>query len=136
MSVVRYLIAAVSSGMLFGVLDALINVNPVAVRLYEYLRPVSREQILIGVGIIVDLFYGFVMAGLFLLLYKSMPGQSPILKGLFYGAMVWFFRVAMSVASSYVMTTAPAGAMLYGLAVGLLEMLLLGILYGLLLRPD
>jgi hypothetical protein len=134
MSVVRYLVAAVSSGLLFGVLDALINTNPLARRLSEYLQPILRERALVGAGVIVDLIYGFIMSGLFLLLYKSLPGRSPLLKGLSYGAMMWFFRVGMSVASGYVMTVAPAGALFYSLAVGLMEMLLLGILYGLLLR--
>ena len=86
-------------------------------------------------GIVIDLVYGFVLAGVFLLLRQSLPGQSGLVKGLSFGLLVWFFRVVMSAASSWIMFNVPARALLYTLATGLAEMLILGMVYGLALTP-
>lgn len=47
----------------------------------------------------------------------------------------WFFRVVMGVASQWMMFKMPMRALLYTLIAGLGEMLILGILYGLVLQP-
>jgi hypothetical protein len=75
------------------------------------------------------------MAGIFLLLHASLPGQSGLVKGISFALMVWFFRVVMSAATQWVTFDVPAGALLYTLVAGLGEMLVLGILYGLALQP-
>jgi len=74
------------------------------------------------------------LAAVFLLLYKSLPGEAGIVKGLSFGILVWFFRVVMSVASSWMMYTVPGRTLAYSLFAGLGEMLILGIFYGLTLR--
>jgi hypothetical protein len=84
---------------------------------------------------VIDLAYGFVMAGVFLLLYSSLPGETGLLKGVSFAVLVWFFRVVMSAASQWVMFRVPAKALLYSLVAGFGEMLLLGVLYGLTLKP-
>ena len=58
-----------------------------------------------------------------------------MLKGLSFGVLAWFFRVVMSAASQWVMFELPVSALLYNLFGGLLEMLVIGLLYGLVLRP-
>jgi hypothetical protein len=80
--------------------------------------------------------YGFALAGIFLLLYKSLPGGAGLAKGISFALIVWFFRVVMQAASQWMMFSVPGGAILYMLAAGLVEMLVLGILYGLTLRPS
>lgn len=132
---IRYIIVSVVSGLLFGTLDALINANPFAQRLYAVYQPIARESVLAIAGAIIDLAYGFAMAGIFLLLHASLPGQSGLVKGISFALMVWFFRVVMSAATQWVTFDVPAGALLYTLAAGLGEMLVLGILYGLALKP-
>jgi len=132
---IRYLIVSVISGILFGVLDGVINANPVAQRLYDVYKPIAKTSLNLPAGIGIDLAYGFVMAGVFLLLYKSLPGATGLIKGVSFALLAWFFRVVMSVASSWIMFNVPAGALLYSLVTGLAEMLILGILYGLTLRP-
>jgi len=132
---VRFTIVAAASGILFGVLDGVINGNPFAQRLYEVYRPIARETINVPAGVAIDFVYGFALAGVFLLLYKSLPGQSGWLKGLSYGLLMWFFRVVMGVASAWMMFRVPAGTLAYSLAAGLGEMLIIGVLYGLTLRP-
>jgi len=130
----RYLLVSALSGVVFGVLDALINANTLAQRLYEVYKPIFRESVNAPLGITIDLVYGFVLAGLFLLLYRSLPGSRGLWKGLSFGLIAWFFRVLMSVMGSWVALRVPAAALLYTLLTGLAEMLILGAIYGLLLR--
>jgi hypothetical protein len=129
-----YLIVSILSGILFGILDGLINANPLANRLYAVYKPIARPSISIGVGMIIDLAYGFILAALFLLLYPSLPGETGLVKGVSYALMLWFLRVVMSAASQWMMFKVPLKALLYTLLAGLGEMLVLGILYGLALQ--
>jgi len=132
---VRYIIVSIVSGILFGVLDGLINANPLAQRLYEVYKPIAKTSVNFPAGVAIDLVYGLVMAGVFLLLYQSLPGEAGWVKGISFALLVWFFRVVMQVASNWVMFQVPAGTLLYTLITGLGEMLVLGILYGLTLKP-
>jgi hypothetical protein len=131
----RYIIASIISGILFGVMDGLINANSLAQKLYDIFKPIAKTSVNVPIGIVIDLVYGFVMAGIFLLLYKSLPGEAGLVKGISFAFLVWFFRVVMSAASQWMMFNVPASALIYGLLTGLGEMLILGIFYGLILRP-
>ncbi len=131
----RYVVVSVLSGILFAILDGLINANPLGRRSLEVYKPIARESINPVAGIAIDLVYGFVMAGVFLLLYASLPGATGLVKGMSFALLVWFFRVVMSAASQWVMFDVPTRAVLYSLVAGLGEMLILGILYGLTLQP-
>lgn len=130
-----YLVVSLVSGILFGVLDGVINANPLARRLYAVYKPIARTSINPVAGIVIDVVYGFIMAGFFLLLYPSLPGATGLVKGLSFAILAWFFRVIMSAASQWVMFNVPLGASLYSIAAGLGEMLILGVLYGLTLHP-
>jgi hypothetical protein len=130
-----YIAISIISGILFGVLDGLKNANPLAVKLYEIYKPISRTSINMVAGMIIDLAYGFILGGLFILLYNSLPGELGVIKGISFALIVWFLRVVMSVASQWMMFKVPVKTCLYDLASGLGEMLVLGILYGITLRP-
>jgi hypothetical protein len=132
---IRYIVVSIVSGLLFGVLDGVINANPLAQRLYEVYKPIAKISVNVPAGILIDLIYGFVMAGVFLLLYESLPGDANFVKGVSFAFLVWFFRVAMGVAGQWMTFTVPIGTLLYSLVAGLGEMIILGILYGLTLRP-
>lgn len=132
---VRYVTISTGGGILFGILDGVINANPLAQRLFEVYKPIARTSVNASAGIGIDLAYGFVMAGAFLLLYKSLPGKTGLLKGVSFAILAWFFRVVMCTASQWMMFNVPAQALLYSLAAGLGEMLMLGMLYGLILKP-
>ncbi|MDH4139939.1 MAG: hypothetical protein OEV43_05145 [Coriobacteriia bacterium] len=112
-------------------MDGVVNANPFAQRLLEVYKPIARTSVNPVAGIVIDLAYGFVMAGVFLLLYESLPGSSGLLKGISFAVLVWFFRVAMSIASQWMMFRVRAQTVLYSLLTGLGEMRVLGILYGL-----
>jgi len=130
-----YIVVSIISGILFGILDGLINANPVAQRLYAVYKPIARTSLNVVAGIVIDLAYGFIMAGMFLLLYTSLPGGTGMAKGLSFAILVWFFRVVLSAASSWVMFIVPARTLAYTLFAGLVEMFVLGMLYGLALQP-
>ena len=132
---IKYIVVSIISGFLFGFMDGLINANPFAQRLFEFYKPIAKTSINIPAGIVIDLIYGFVMAGVFLLLYSSLPGSGGLLKGISFGLLVWFFRVVMHIATTWMTLNVPISAVVYALLTGLAEMLILGILYGLTLRP-
>ncbi len=132
---VGYVIGSIAGGLLFGLLDGLINANPLAVRLFVVFKPISRTSINMPAGIVIDLAYGFILAALFLLVYPSLPGQAGWVKGLSYGLLVWFFRVVMGVISQWMMYTIPVETLLYSLGAGLAEILVLGLLFGLVVKP-
>jgi hypothetical protein len=130
-----YIIVSLGSGILFALLDALINANPLALRLFEVYQPIAKKQLNMVAGMIIDIAYGFILAGLFWLLYPSLPGASGLLKGLSFALLIWFLRVVMDVAARWMMYKVPAKTLLYTLLAGLGEMLALGLLYGLTLHP-
>jgi hypothetical protein len=131
----RYMIVSLASGILFGILDGIINANPLAQKLYAVYQPIARTSVNAIAGVAIDLVYGFVLAAVFLILYASLPGQHAIVKGLAFAIIVWFFRVVMQAASTWMMFNVPIPTIIYSLVAGLAEMLVLGLLYGLTLRP-
>lgn len=131
----NYILVSILSGIAFGVLDGVINANPIARRLFAVYQPVARKSVNVTAGILIDLVYGFVLAGLFLLLYTSLPGGTGLLKGLSFGLILWFLRVVMYAVTQWMTINLPGNAFLYIIFSGLLEMLTLGVLYGLALKP-
>jgi hypothetical protein len=131
----RFITISILSGILFAFLDGIINANPMAQKLMECYRPIAKSSVNIFSGIAIDVFYGFVMCGIFLLLFNSLPTGNPFIKGLVYGFIIWFFRVIMSVLSTYMTQQVPAKTLVYILLTGLMEMLIIGIFYGLTIKP-
>ncbi len=130
-----YVLVSLASGILFGIMDGVINANPLAQRLLGVYQPIARTSVNAPAGIAIDLIYGFVMAGIFLLLYRSLPGDLGWIKGVSFGVLAWFFRVLMNAASDWMMFKVPVQTIGYMLVAGLIEMLVIGIFYGLTLRP-
>ncbi len=126
----RYIVIGLVSGLLFGILDGLFNSNPLARSLFDVYQPIARTSINVVAGVIIDLVYGFVLAGMFMLLSGALPGSGGLAKGLSFAIGLWFVRVVMGAASTWVMFRVPGGTIAYIIVTGLLEMLALGILYG------
>jgi hypothetical protein len=130
----RFIIAAILTGLLFGILDGLINGNPLAVKLMECYNPIAKQTINVPAGIVIDLFYGFVITGIYVIIMQALPTELGIIKGLTYGLGMWFFRVLMSVITNWMMFNIPGKTLIYILLTGLIEMLLLGIINGLIIK--
>jgi len=134
--VLRYTVISLVGGLLFGVLDGVLNANPLARSFFDVYQPIARTSINVVAGMIIDLMYGFVLAGMFMLLSPALPGSSGLVKGLGFAAGLWFVRVVMGAASTWIMFNIPARTIAYVTAAGLAEMLALGILYGVTLVPE
>ncbi len=132
---VIYIIIGLVSGVLFGVMDGLINSNPFARKVNEVYKPIARAALNLPAGVVIDLVYGFALAGIFIILFDSLPGETGLVKGIIFALLAWFLRVIMSAASSWMMFKIPAKTILYGLFTGMVEMLVLGVLYGMTLKP-
>ncbi len=131
---IRFIIAAILTGLFFGILDGLINGNPFASELLVCYKSIVKQSINIPAGIIIDLVYGFVISGFYMLLLPVLPTEFGIIKGITFGVGMWFFRVLMNVVSSWMMFNIPGKTLVYLLLTGLVEMILLGILNGLILK--
>lgn len=131
---VRFIIAAVVTGILFGAMDGFINGNALAAKLMECYKPIAKSTINIPAGILIDLLYGFAITAVFIAVKPVLPSESMIIKGLVFGAGIWFFRVLMNVVSSWMMFNIPLKTLVYLLFAGLAEMLVLGILNGLIIK--
>ena len=114
----RVVVVGIASGFGFAVLDAVLNANPVAKRLYAVYQPIARDSVNAPLG---------------LAFAPALPG-APLAKGPTFGLIVCFFRLAMSVGAQAVMFKVPAEALAYSLASGFVEMAVLGSAYGLFLR--
>ncbi len=125
-----FVLFGVLGGLLMAFLDALVNANPLATRLYSVFKPIARTSMNIGVAVLIDIAYGLLMAGIFVLLHDALPGENDVLKGLSFGLLVWFFRVVMQAASQWVMFNVSLRSVLYTALAGLGEMLAIGLFYG------
>jgi hypothetical protein len=129
----RKVSVGVVAGVVFLILDGLLNANPLAQRLYTVYRPIARPSVNALAGSAIDLAYGMVLVLLFVTLRASLPGRTSLMKALSFGLMVWFLRVCMRVAGEWVVTVVPAPVHVYTLVAGLLQVLIVAGLIGLLL---
>lgn len=134
MNALRIIWVGLLAGVLFIILDALINANPLAQRFYEAYRPIMRASINAPLGVVLDLLSGIVMAAIFALLLPALPVHWAT-RGLAFGLIAWVFRCAMTSASQIVMFQIPPGTIIYSLTGGLFEMIALALFYALLLKP-
>ena len=130
---IKFLLKSLLVGVIFGILDGLMHANPIAENLYDIYEPISRDSINVTAGIIIDIVYGFILCGVFLLLYKSLPGVG-IVKGFGYGVLMWIFRVMMYAITQWMMFIIPVETILYMILAGLFEMLIIGGLIGILFK--
>lgn len=131
----RYVIISVLSGILFAILDGLINANPLAQKLMTFYKPIAKTSMNIYAGIAIDLFYGFAMCAIFLMIFNSLPTGNGLIKGTIYGLIIWFFRVMMAVFSAFMTQQVPFITLFYILITGLGEMVVIRIFYGLTIKP-
>ena len=131
----RFIIVSFVNGILFGIMDAIINANPYAVKIFEVYKPIARTSVNAPAGIIIDIIYGFVMGFIFLVLYPSLPGGTGLMKGITFGLIAWFFRVVMYAASHWMMFNVSIATLIYILITGMVEMIVIGMVYGLFLKP-
>lgn len=131
----RYVLASLGMGILFVLLDVLLNANPLAQRVHRAYEPIARKTLNPLPAVLIDIAYGFVIAGLYLSLRQALPGAGWPAKAASFAAMLWILRVVMAALSHWVMFDVPASAHLYDLAAGLAEMLAIAALCAAVLGP-
>jgi hypothetical protein len=131
---IRFIISGILTGLLFGTMDGLINGNSYASKLMECYKPIARQSVNVPIGVLIDLIYGFIISGIFIVIMPALPTESGFIKGITYGLGMWFFKVLMGVISSWMMYTIPCRTLIYLLLTGLLEMIVLGVLNGLIIQ--
>ena len=85
---ILYIAVSLASGIIFGLMDGFANANPLVTRLYGVYNPLAGGSFNIPAGVVIDIIYGFLMAGIFQLLYESLPGEIGVLKGFSYALLV------------------------------------------------
>lgn len=132
----RYLIISLACGILYWILDGIITWNPYAQKLYQSsaFRSNVKPAFSLLKSFCVYLVYGFAMAGIFLLLYKALPGEIGIVKGISFSLISWYFRGLMGIMLQWTFGTVPLKNMGYFAITGLSESLILGVLLGLTLK--
>ena len=131
----RFVGASIGIGVAFAVLDGVVNANPLAQTGCAVFDPIARPGINVVAGIAIDLAYGLALCAIFRRFYAALPGAAPLLKGMSYALLVWFFRVVMNAAGQWMVLTIPDLTVAYTLAAGLLEMVILGGLLALIAGP-
>lgn len=130
---VRFIIISIISGVLLMILDSIVNVNPYAQKVYAVFKPILKTTINLPLNLLLYLVNGFALAGFFLFLYKILPGAG-IVKGVSFAVIIWYFRSFTAVLFQFITIPLPARAIVYAMITGLLEILVIGILYALTLK--
>ena len=131
---IRFIIAGLISGILMWIVDAIVNGNPYAQKLYQVFKPILRTTMSIPLGLLIYLIYGFAMAGIFLFISHSMFGHTGIIKGISFAMVVWFFRCFMAAIGQWMVFPLSFKALVYSLITGLCELVIVGILFGAILK--
>jgi len=131
----RYLLASLASGILFVGMDVLINANPLAQRLHQGYAAIARKSMNPIPATLIDLAYGFIIAGLYLLLRPALPGSTVLAKAVSFALILWVLRVVMTAVTHWVMFDLPGSAHMHDIAAGFLEMLVISAACALILGP-
>ncbi len=127
---VNLALASLGAGVLFGVMDAALHANPLAQRLHADYAPIAKAEVNAVAGVAIDLVYGLVLVLVFRQIAPVLPGTGGVMAGLVFGLGVWFFRVVMSVATTWMTLRIRLALLVYQLSTGLAEMLVLGAFLG------
>lgn len=90
----------------------------------------ARPSINLPSAIALDLLYGLVLTFLFRRSYVVLPGTGGAIKGISFGVVCWFLRVFMGAAGAWIMFAVPITTLMYQMATGLAEMILIGLFIG------
>ena len=131
----RYVFASLGAGVLFLLLDGFLNVNPLAQRVHRAYGAIARKSMNLALAVAIDIAYGFIIAGLYLLLYQALPGTPGLVRTLSFAIILWILRDVMAALGHWVMFDVPASSHLYDIVAGLIEMLAISLFCAATLRP-
>jgi hypothetical protein len=115
----------VTSGMISGFFSVAVFKLP----MFVSDSTLWRKEFNPALSILLDISYGIILAGLFNLIYMSMPGKG-VVRGIAFGLIIWFFKVVMAMGSIRVMFNVSDKILVYWTCTGLLEFLMVGMVLG------
>jgi hypothetical protein len=129
MNVKRLIVAGVAASVLFLVLDMMLGAVGGLVAADVFGVPFDQPpgiQAKIKFGLLFELINGFMLALIYAVIYRCLPGQGWH-KGISFGLIVWGLRVVMWAFSTYMMTDLPPALIAITVVTGLIEVLILGV---------
>jgi len=120
----KTLACGIITGVLFSVFDMLIAMSTSPMFSPYSDLPIWKTPPNILAGVIFDLINGFILAGIYTIIYNGIPGFG-WRKGLNYGVFVGLFRVLMSSFSTIVMYNIPLTLVVTSLITGYIEITIL-----------
>lgn len=124
MDLKKFIVCGVATGILFLFLDVAVAIATSPILSPYSSLPVWKNPPDIAAGTLFDLVNGFILAGVYSIIYKGIPGEG-WRKGLNYGIMVGLFRVLMAAFSTLVVYNVPQEVVLVNLLAGYAEIVLL-----------
>lgn len=137
-SVRRIVIGGIFIGLLLlvsGVISGFFSITVFKLPIFVSDSTLWRQEFSPYLSISLDIIYGIILAGLFNLLYMSIPGKA-IMKGISFGLIVWFFKTVMAMGAIRVMFNVSDKILLYWTFSGLLEMLMIGAVLGIFYKME
>lgn len=137
-SLPRIIIGGIFIGLLLlvlGVISGFFSVSVFKLPMFVSDSTLWRREFNPALSIFLDIIYGIVLAGLFNLLYLSIPGEG-VLKGISFGLIIWFFKVVMAMGSIRIMFNVSDQILIYWTFSGLLELVIIGSILGIFYKID
>jgi hypothetical protein len=120
----KVLIAGFVTGIVFLILDIVFAIVASPILAPYASLAVWKNPPEFTAGSVFDIINGLMLAGVYSVLYKGIPGKG-LKKGFNYGLIVGLFRVVMSAFSNFVMIAIPTEVVLANLLSGYVEIVLL-----------
>ena len=137
-SVRRIIVGGIFIGLLLivsGVVSGFFSVSVFKMPMFVSDSTLWRQEFNPYLSVSLDIIYGIILAGLFNLLYMSIPGEG-IMKGIAFGLIIWFFKTVMAMGSIRVMFNVSDKVLIYWTFCGLLEMLVIGTVLGIFYKME
>ncbi|MFH1784658.1 MAG: hypothetical protein ABH868_07220 [bacterium] len=137
-SIRRIIVGGIFIGLLLlfsGVMSGFLSVSVFKLPIFVCDSTLWHQQFNPALSVFLDIIYGIILAGLFNLLYMSIPGEG-LMKGISFGLIVWFFKVVMAMGSIRVMFDVSNKILMYWTFAGLVEMMIIGSVLGIFYKME
>jgi hypothetical protein len=128
----KFILVSMASGAILGVIDYVCNAGPFMEGLKGFSSQLLRSTGKAAAGLGINLGLGFAVTGIFILLRKNFDG---VIIAMGFALTVWFFRVTMFFIRKWMTFKVPLNDLVYVFIAGISQMVSLGILYELTLKP-
>jgi len=133
---VRYALISVLAGSIMLILDAVFDNSEFAKRISLPLNPIRRKNNTLARSLAVNISFGFIFAGFYLISYRSLPGlPGSFFRSLYFATIVWILSVVFKAMSQWVEFDFTGSFLLYSVLSGFIKILSINILFHYLLRP-